>query len=270
LGKNIKDLAALIAQQGNAKKFWEIKAAAGADTGEVYIYGFITSYKWDDTDVTAADFNKELRELGDIKTLNIYINSYGGELFQGQAIYSVLERHNAHKNVYIDGIAASMASLIAMAGDTIYMPENAMMMVHNPISWCAGNANDMRKEAAVLDKVREAMIPAYLNKAGEKLTEEKLIELLDDETWLTAQECLEYGLCDEVLAEKQIAASISPEVLGVYKNVPENVKKLLLNPVDSQKEAEMKERVAMLKESRFNLERTKNILEAIYYENRSV
>ena len=273
--QRIKQLEAILKEEKQARKlarkFWEIKAAADDnDVGEVYIYGYIASYPWEDTDVSAKSFKDELDELGNVKTLNVYVNSYGGAVFQGQAIYNILKRHPAYKNVYIDGIAASIASLIAMAGDTIYMPENAMMMVHNPISWCAGNANDMRKEAAVLDKVREAMIPAYLNKAGEKLTEEKLIELLDDETWLTAQECLEYGLCDEVLAEKQIAASISPEVLGVYKNVPENVKKLLLNPVDSQKEAEMKERVAMLKESRFNLERTKNILEAIYYENRSV
>ena len=273
--QRIKQLEAILKEEKQARKlarkFWEIKAAADDnDVGEVYIYGYIASYPWEDTDVSAKSFKDELDELGNVKTLNVYVNSYGGAVFQGQAIYNILKRHPAYKNVYIDGIAASIASLIAMAGDTIYMPENAMMMIHNPWSWVMGNANDMRKEADVLDKVRETMIPAYLNKAGEKLTEGKLIELLDAESWLTAQECLDYDLCDEVLAENQTAACIGLEVLGFYKNIPESIKKLLsLSPIDGQ-EAEMKERAAMLEESKVNLERTKNILEGIYNGNQSV
>ena len=272
LGKNdkdkkIKQLEALLKEEKSARKFWEIKAAAdSSDAGEVHIYGYITSYPWDDTDVSAKSFKDELDELGNIKTLNVYVNSYGGAVFQGQAIYSILKRHSAYKNIYIDGIAASIASLIAMAGDTVYMPENAMMMIHNPLSWGFGNANDLRKEAETLDKVREAMIPAYLNKAGEKLTEEKLIELLDAETWLTAQECLDYGLCDELLAEKKAAASINAEIFAAfYKNIPENIKTMLSSsPVDSQKEAEMKVRAAMLKESKSNLERLNTTMEEIF------
>lgn len=264
--KKIKQLDALLKEEKSARKFWEIKAAANSsDTGEIYIYGDIVSYKWFDNDITAADFAKDLKALGDIKTLNVYINSYGGSVFQGQAIYSILKRHSAEKNVFIDGIAASIASLIAMAGNKIYMPANAMMMIHNPWGVAMGNAQDMRKMADELDKVRETMIPAYLNKAGDKLTEDKLVELLDAESWFTAQECVEYGLCDELLEEKEMAASVGTEMLKNYKNVPENVKKLLLeSPVDSQKEAEMKERAAMLKESKSNLERLNTTMEEIF------
>jgi len=241
------------------KKFWEIKAAADSDdTGEVYIYGDIVPYKWLDGDVTAADFAKDLKALGDIKTLNIYINSCGGSVFEGQAIYSILKRHSAEKNIYVDGIAASIASLIAMAGDNIYMPANAMMMIHNPWGFAMGNAQEMRKMADDLDKIREAMIPAYLNKTGEKLTEDKLVELLDAETWLTGQECVDYGLCDELLEEKKIAASVSTEMLKNYKNVPDALKgKNLDGAADKLSE---EERTKMIQELKASIKKREKIL----------
>jgi ATP-dependent Clp protease protease subunit len=211
---------------GKNKKFWEVKAAAN-DVGELYIYGDITSYKWDDTDITAKDFAEDLKALGDLKTLNIYLNSLGGSVFQGQAIFSILKRHSAYKNVYIDGIAASIASVIAMAGDTIRMPKNAMIMIHNPWTFVMGNSADLRKEADALDKIRESMIVAYMDKIQGKTTEEELIDLLDAETWLTAQECFDRGFCDELLEEKQIAAScLDSEMLAKYKNVPDSLKNL--------------------------------------------
>ena len=211
---------------GKDKKFWEVKAAAN-DVGELYIYGDITSYKWNDADITAKDFAEDLKALGDLKTLNIYLNSLGGSVFQGQAIFSILKRHSAYKNVYIDGIAASIASVIAMAGDTIRMPKNAMMMIHNPWTFAMGNSEDLRKEAEALDKIRESMIVAYMDKIQDKTTEEELIDLLDAETWLTAQECFDRGFCDELLEEKQIAAScFDSEMFAKYKNVPDSLKNL--------------------------------------------
>src|SRR5690606_20024488 len=110
-------------------------------------------------------------KLGRVETLNVFINSPGGSVFQGQAIYNILKRQKARVNVYIDGLAASIASVIAMAGDTIFMPKNAMMMVHNPWTFSIGNAQDLRKEADTLDKIRETLIEAYLSKAGDALTE---------------------------------------------------------------------------------------------------
>ena len=211
---------------GKDKKFWEVKAAA-SDVGELYIYGDITSYKWDDTDITAKDFAEDLKALGDLKTLNIYLNSLGGSVFQGQAIFSILKRHSAYKNVYIDGIAASIASVIAMAGDTISMPKNAMVMIHNPWTFAMGNSADLRKEADALDKIRESMIVAYMDKIQGKTTEEELIDLLDAETWLSAQDCFDRGFCDELLDEKEIAAScLDSKMLSNYKNIPDSLKNL--------------------------------------------
>lgn len=239
------------------KPYWDIKAVAKG-TGEVYIYGPVTSCKWEDTDVTAADFKRDLDVLGDIMTLNVYINSPGGSVFQGQAIYTILKRHPAHINVYVDGLAASIASLVAMAGDTIYMPSNAMMMVHNPFNIVIGNAQDLRKAADNLDKIRESMMTAYMAKLDGKTTEEKLSELLAAETWLTAVECFEYGFCDELLDEKQIAASVDTELFARYKNVPENLLKMLqrggeglLNEADRRKISE---------ESKANLAKLNQIL----------
>ena len=211
---------------GKDKKFWEVKAAAN-DVGELYIYGDITSYKWDDTDITAKDFAEGLKALGDLKTLNIYLNSLGGSVFQGQAIFSILKRHSAYKNVYIDGIAASIASVIAMAGDTISMPKNAMVMIHNPWTFAMGNSADLRKEADALDKIRERMIVDYMDKIQGKTTEAELIDLLDAETWLSAQDCFDRGFCDELLDEKEIAAScLDSKMLSNYKNIPDSLKNL--------------------------------------------
>ena len=211
---------------GKDKKFWEVKAAAN-DVGELYIYGDIVSHKWDDTDVTVKDFAEDLKALGDLKTLNIYLNSLGGSVFQGQAIYSILKRHSAHKNVYIDGIAASIASVIAMAGDTISMPKNAMVMIHNPWTFVMGNSADLRKEADALDKIRESMIVAYMDKIQDKTSEEQLAELLDAETWLSAQDCFDRGFWDEILDVKEIAAScLDSEMLSNYKNTPDSIKNL--------------------------------------------
>ena len=182
----------------DGKKFWEIKNAA-QDVGEVYIYGDIVNYKWYDTDVTAKDFAEELEELGDVKALNIYINSSGGSVFQAQAIHSMLRRHKARKVVYIDGLAASAASVIAMAGDAILMPVNAMMMIHNPWTFTWGNAAELRKEADDLDKITESIIAAYMEHAT--ITEQEIRDMMDAETWLTAEECHGTG-CAPVLEEE--------------------------------------------------------------------
>ncbi len=239
------------------QKFWEFKNAAN-DTGELYIYGDIVSYKWHDQDTTAKSFKEDLDALGDIKTLNLYINSPGGSVFQGQAIYSILKRHSAQINVHIDGVAASIASVVAMAGDTIYMPKNTMMMIHNPWTFAMGNANDLRKVADDLEKIRESLIEAYLSKTGDALSREKLTEIMDAETWLTAQECYDYGLCDEVVEAKEIAASANTELFAHFKNVPETLKNAFKKPEIGGISAE--ERQKMIAESKQNLENLQKIL----------
>ncbi len=199
------------------KKFWSFKAL-DKSTGELILYGEISEYTWWGDEITPKQFKEDLDALGDIDILNVFVNSPGGDVFAGQAIHSMLKRHKATVNVFIDGLAASIASVIAMAGDTITMPRNAMMMVHKAWTWGSGNANDFRKLADDLDKIEESLIAAYLSKVS--IDQDKLVGLMDAETWLTAEECLEYGFCDEIEEAKQIAACVDKEVLARYKNTP--------------------------------------------------
>ncbi|AVI29859.1 head maturation protease, ClpP-related [Bacillus velezensis] len=206
-------------------KYWSMKAS-GDSSADVFIFGEVVTsgYEWDDIDTSATSFKKDLDALGDLSTINLHLNSPGGSVFDGVAISSMLKQHKATVNVYIDGIAASIASVIAMAGDTIFMPSNSMMMVHNPLTLVWGNAQEMRKQADVLDKISESMKLSYLERAGEKLDKETLDNLMDNETWLSAHEAVSYGLADEVIASNQVAASVSDELFAKYHNVPSALK----------------------------------------------
>lgn len=188
-------------------RFWQIRAAAdNPKVGEVLIYGNIASYKLFDNDVAPKEFKEELDKLGDVDELRVYINSDGGDVFAGQAIYSMLKRHKARIIVYIDGLAASIASVIAMAGDRIIMPANAMMMIHQPWTIAAGNAADFRKLADDLDKVAESIVTVYSDRTG--MSREEIISLMDAETWMTAEEAVEMGFADEIEEGKRVAASL--------------------------------------------------------------
>lgn len=221
------------------KRFWNFKAL-DEKTGELTLYGEISNETWWGDEVTPKEFKSDLDELGEIDTLNIYINSPGGDVFAGQTIYSILKRHKAHKNVYIDGLAASIASVIAMAGNTIFMPKNAMMMIHNPWTIGMGNAKDFRKLAEDLDKIRESLIAAYEGHSA--LTRDEIIEIMDSETWLTATECEEYGFCDVVEEEKTLAASIDKDILVRYKNTPRELIEIE-NDLEARKQALLKQKL---------------------------
>ncbi len=190
------------------KTFWQFRAKkdTGADEGELLLYGDISSSTWWGDEVTPKQFKQDLDDLGNISTLNIYINSGGGDVFAGQAIYSMLKRHKAQKKVYVDGLAASIASVIAMAGDIVYMPKNAMMMIHKAWTIGLGNANDFRKLADDMDKIDESILVTYEAKTG--LEKDKIIEMVQAETWLTAEEAVSYGFADEIEETKQLAASM--------------------------------------------------------------
>lgn len=207
----------------NKQKYFQIQKKTESK-GEIYIYGDIVSNKWDDTDVTAIDFKKELDALGDVKELDIHINSSGGNVFEGHAIYNMIKMHKAKVNVYIDALAASIASVIAMSGDTIFMHKNSLLMIHNSWIMTIGNASQLRETADLLDKTDKSSNTAYLDKA-QNMSEEELKQLLDDETWLTADEALEKGFIDEILGVNEIAASISTDQYKLFKHVPESVEK---------------------------------------------
>ena len=211
------------------QKFWQFKAQdSDPNIGELMLYGDISDTSWWGDEVTPKQFKEDLDALGDITQLNIYINSGGGDVFAGQAIHSMLKRHSATKTVYIDGLAASIASVIAMAGDKIIMPKNAMMMIHKCWTIALGNADDMRKMADDMDKIDESIIAAYVEKTG--METDDIIELMTDETWMTAQDALDYGFADEIEESKQVAASMKNGMLLIngqemdlsrFQNVPE-------------------------------------------------
>lgn len=224
----------------NKSRFWQIRAAANEPSvGELLLYGDISSSSWWGDEVTPKQFKGDLDALGDISELRVYINSDGGDVFAGHAIHSMLKRHKAHVTVYVDGLAASVASVIAMAGDEVIMPANAMMMIHDPWTWGAGNAKQFRKLADDLDKIGESIVAAYEGKTG--LSSEEITSIMDAETWLTASEAVEMGFADTIEESKHIAASLRNGALVVqgqtfdlsrYRNPP----KLMV--VEPEKEPE--------------------------------
>lgn len=191
------------------KRMWELKQSAKPDTVDLYIYGDIEGNYydyWEGEEVvskTSADYFKEQLDVyADIKNIDIYINSWGGSVYEAYGICAQLQRHGAYKTAYVDGFAASAASLVPMVCDKVIMPVNAMMMIHEIASYAYGNAKMLRKEADTLDKMMESNRQLYLSKGN--FTEEALVTMLEGETWLTAKQCKEMGLCDEVTGEADL------------------------------------------------------------------
>ena len=191
-----------------ARPFWEIRQSAERnDEIVLYIYGDVEGdwESWwgetEESETSAEHFRKELAKYPDCSQITVYINSYGGSVFEGTAIYNQLRRHPAHKTVFVDGFACSIASVIAMAGDEVVMPRNTLMMIHNMWMVAMGNASQLRKAAEDLDVINAAGRQAYLQKAGEKLSEKELTSMMDAETWLTAEDCIRLGLADRYADE---------------------------------------------------------------------
>ena len=185
------------------KTIWQIRQAATPGVLDLYIYGdvegnYLDWWTWSivESETSAQKFREELNSHPDVTQINIYINSMGGYVFEGTAIYNQLKRHPAHKTVYVDGFACSIASVIAMAGDEVVMPRNALMMIHNMWMSVSGNAAELRKAADDLDIINAAGRQAYLMKSGGKIEEQTLVQLMENESWLTAEQCLEYGFAD--------------------------------------------------------------------------
>ena len=194
-------------------KWYEIKAAAPVAEGEapkpaeVLIYGNIGD-RWNEDGVVASELVHDLSAL-QADTINLRINSYGGSVPDGLAIYNALRRHKAAVNVFVDGVAISCASYIAMAGDTITMAKNSQMMIHAPWTFAYGNSNDMREQADILDRYAKAMASAYADKSGK--TYEDALALLTDgkDHWFLADEAKAEGFADEVGEEVAVAASLA-------------------------------------------------------------
>jgi len=197
----------------------EVKAKT-KDEGEVWVYGNVGDSWWEEG-VTAKGMADQLKALGDVKTLNVYINSGGGSVFEGVAIYNTLRRHRARKIVHIDGLAASIASVIAMAGDEIRIAVNGLVMIHNPWGVAVGEAKDFRKMADSLDKIRGAIVDTYELRTGQ--TAEDLSAMMDDETWMNAEEALAAGFVDAITDAVEQAAFADVDV-SAFRHAPETLK----------------------------------------------
>lgn len=212
-------------RDGNTKVCGSMTIKNQTDSSaDLFFYGDIVSETWQsewyEDDMAPGDVKKFLDQLDGTENINIHINSGGGSVFGGIAIYNMLRRNNAHKIVYVDGLAASIASVIMMAGDEIVMPKNATVMIHKPSAsyfFTTKNADDLRKDAESLDTCQEAIMQTYMTKA--KVDKEEIEQKVNDETWLTGEEAAE--LFDIKVEEANDAvACAGSSMFFCYKNVP--------------------------------------------------
>ena len=196
------------------KKFWNFVKNEDTNETELLFNGPISEDTWFGDEVTPALFRDELSKVkGD---LTVWLNSPGGDVFAASQIYTMLRNHKGKVTVKIDGIAASAASVIAMAGTKVLMSPTAMIMIHNPATVAMGDHTDMRKAIEMLDEVKESIINAYEIKTG--LSRTRLSHLMDAETWMDANKAVELGFADEVMKRGEADAEDHdpPEVSMMY------------------------------------------------------
>lgn len=196
---------------------------------DLNIFGDIVSDewgKWCDDDTCPTDISEFLKNLDGAQEINLHINSGGGSVFAGIAIYNMLKRSSAKVTTYIDGIAASIASVIACAGDRIVIPENGTFMIHKPTNgyfFESMNADQLRKDADMLDVCQKAIVQTYLSHAKEGVTEEQLNDLVNAESWLVGEEAAEYF---DFEVEKSVqAAACTSDFYEKYQNTPKTLQK---------------------------------------------
>lgn len=205
------------------KNWYSIKASAAGGAADIHIYDEIGYWG-----ITAKKFVSDLKAISDATSINLHINSPGGDVFDGIAIYNALKGLGIPITAYVDGLAASMASVIAMVGNPVIMPANAMMMIHKPWGASSGDANAMRDYADLLDKVESVLIPAYVEKTGK--TPEAVAAMLEDETWLTGAECVAHGFADQVTESVRAMACIESKRIEEFEYMPESLKGMITSP----------------------------------------
>jgi ATP-dependent Clp endopeptidase proteolytic subunit ClpP len=213
------------------EKWYNIKNKAG-ETADVYIFDEIGTYG-----VTAQEFISDIKDLK--KTpINLRINSLGGDVFDGMAMYNVIKRREAKTTVYIEGIAASIATIIALGADEVVMAENSLFMIHNAWGGTMGEAKDMRKTAETLDKISGELTDIYRKKTG--LSTEVLSNMMDEETWLNAEEAYELGFIDTISDSIKVAAKYD---VSKFKNITQEQiqNKLSININNKKMTNELKE-----------------------------
>ncbi|EAT7915220.1 Clp protease ClpP, partial [Salmonella enterica] len=208
--------------ESGAESWYTIRAVAD-NAADISIYDEIGGWG-----ISAHWFAEELVALGSITQINLHIHSPGGSIFDGLAIYNLLKNHPARKVVYVDGVACSMASVIAMVGDPVIMPENAMMMIHRPRGIAGGESSDIRDYADLLDKMESVIIPIYAEKTGK--SPDDIAALLASETWMSGAECVREGFADKVIQPVRAMAQLHSKRLEEFEHMPQNIKNMIIAP----------------------------------------
>jgi ATP-dependent protease ClpP protease subunit len=199
------------------KKSWfTVQALADGRTAQVAVRGYIGEWG-----VTDRDFIAAVEAFGDVDTIDVAINSRGGEVDHALSIFNFLRNHPAKVNMRVDGVAMSAASIILMAGDEIAMPANAILMIHSPWSYASGNADDLRQAADVLDTFESALLETYQARSGK--TADDLKTMLADETFMTAKEAVANGFADRVIPLKAEARAASAVAYAAALDIPLDV-----------------------------------------------
>ncbi|TXH58524.1 MAG: Clp protease ClpP [Desulfurellales bacterium] len=199
-----------------------VRFQAKGSRGEIWLYDQVGASFFGDG-VSAKSFQKDLSALGKVSTINLHINSPGGDVFDGIAIYNMLAQHPARVEVDIDGIAASIASIIAMAGNEIRIAKNAQMMIHNPRGFAAGDESEMLRVAELLKNVKTNLVDTYRDRTGND--PKALADWMDAETWFSADAAVQHGFATTVTRETAVTACFG--LLNDYRNVPDALKRRL-------------------------------------------
>lgn len=229
------------------QKYYSLELDEVEKEADLIIFGDITSYPWAESDVSAYNLSTKLANL-EADIINVHINSYGGEVAEGLAIYNSLKQHKAKIKTYCDGFACSIASVIFMAGEERMMSNASTLMIHNPWTYTSGNATELRKTAADLDKLAQASVNAYLSSVT--LSEDEIKKLMDEETWILPDEALEYGFATAVTGVKaQEKYSQSVRKIILQKLTEKLPLAPILNPkLDEPKENNLLKMFANIKE----------------------
>ncbi len=220
--------------EGNAKPyepFWTLRDAAESESGEpeIEFYGYISEYSWWGDEITPAKFKADLYNLGKGGPITVRIHSPGGEVYAASAIRSMLVDYPGKVTTRIDGLCASAATFIAIAGDRILMQDTAYFMIHDPSMMVWGNAEDFKAAIDFLKVIKNGLVDTYEEKT--KLGVERISKMMHDTTWMSAREALDYGFIDEIVGGPQKASAMNLQNAAIlncldgYSNVPEQVRR---------------------------------------------
>ena len=225
--------------------YMELTNSTEKSNAQLYIYGDICGSKWDkwaDEDKCPQDIADLLNSIDANSDVDVYINSGGGSVFGALAIVSQLSRHNGKKTAYVDGLAASAASIIALACDEVVMNSAAQIMIHKPLVYVGyGNADDLRELADMLDKTQESILDVYMTKVKDGVTRDEIVEMVNAETWLKGDEAAE--IFDITLNDLGEAVACSSGYFGKYKNTPKVFKTTKDTDKDKSKNETLKNKL---------------------------